>query len=330
MKFEVVKDDPLNILTSTKAVVENLQYIAFDESKISALAEKIIERFNQGLDEDYELGIGVTPSLKDDLQLVFIENVVNFCFWPSMGEKKWGVEWPKGNIVSGGWYGLVACFKRGIAEGVPILNSEYLKSMSTGDARQFFRGVEGAEIPLLEKRVENLREAGEVLSKEFDGQIINLIEKNNYDAVEIVRDIIEHFPSFRDVSVIEGKEIRFLKRAQICPNDFSYLLKKTNKPITGLDKLTAYADYKLPQILRMFGVISYNDTLSQKVDDMVEIEHEFREEIEIRASTVWGIELLRQHIGSLTAGDIDNTIWVMSQKLQDDSRPHHRTRTIYY
>lgn len=326
MELEVTKDDPLGILASTLPIVKNADFVFIHEDKLQGISDKIIERYGTGLN-DYELGVTNSKNIEQDLQLVFIEDVVNFSFWPTNGQKKWEVEWPVGAPAVGGWYGLVACFKRGLAEGVPILNAKYLSTISDSEAHYFFRGSNDTFIPLLEERVKNLREAGSVLLQKFNGNIRALIELSNYDAIEIVKNITENFPSFRDISNIKGNEIKFLKRAQICPNDFSYLLKDK---ITNLDKLTAYADYKLPQILRMFGVISYKDSLSKMIDDVIEIPHESREEIEIRAATIWAVELLRQKIGKLTAGEIDNTLWVMSQDIQNEAKPYHRSRTIYY
>ena len=86
----------------------------------------------------------------------------------------------------------------------------------------------------------------------------------------------------------------------------------------------------MSQILRSFDVIKYSDELSNKVDNYIEIAHDSEEEIEIRAATIWSVELIRQQIPDLTAGEIDNTIWLMSQSMQGQVKPYHRTRTIYY
>jgi hypothetical protein len=331
MEYKILKEDPFNILATTKKVVENPQYVFINEEKIyNVLAGKILERFNKGINSEYEEGFRFSEKIEDNLQLSFIENVVNFCFWPEKGEQKWEVEYPAGRKSYGGWYGLVSCFDRGIAEGIPILDSSYLSNFTFEEASRFFRGKSNTEIPLLNERVANLREAGEVLFKKFGGKIVKLLEANDYDSVKITKSIYENFSSFKDISNLDGGEVFFLKRAQICANDFSYVLKNTENKITNLDKMTAYADYKLPQLLRMFGVISYSKSLSDKVDNMIGITHDSREEIEIRSATIWAVELLRQHISVLTTGEIDNTIWLMSQDIQNESKPYHRSRTIFY
>ena len=88
---------------------------------------------------------------------------MNFCFWAGKGREKWKVEWPKGNLIDGGWYGLAACFDRALAENIPILDANYLASISDADVRNFFRSANNTEIPLIKERTNNLREAGRVL-----------------------------------------------------------------------------------------------------------------------------------------------------------------------
>lgn len=321
--------DPLNTLKACKEVAVPAKFVSINEDSLDPLAKKIIDttdrykKWSSGLAERI-----ITGNLRDDIQFILIENAVNFCFWPDKDKPKWQVPWPKGNIVSG-WNGLRACFERALAEKVPILNAEYLSSISEKNAQNFFRGT-GAEIPLLKERAENLQETGMVLLEKFDGQFLNVVEESNFDAINLVELLTDNFSSFRDISYLDEKEIPFLKRAQITPNDIVYVLKDKNKKLERLDELTAFADYKLPQVLRMFGIIEYAQELAQKIDALVEIPHDIREEIEIRAATVWAIELLRQKIGNLSANVIDNIIWLLSQEIQAESKPYHRTRTIYY
>jgi len=329
MKLSLPQADPLGILGSIKPIVEKARSVSINREKLEKAGVRILEKFGGGLDIE-ELGFRTTGSEEKVVQLSFVEDVLNFCFWPDKNKPKWTVEWPKSGAASGGWYGLVACFERGLAEGASILDAGYLASISADDARHFLRGVGDIEIPLFRERIENLREAGKVLAEKFGGQFINAVESSDYDAVKIARLVIENFSSFRDISHLDGQEIKFFKRAQICPKDLSYVLAAHGKKIKNLDQLTAYADYKLPQMLRMFGILEYEDTLSDKVDNLIELPHDSREEIEIRSASIWAVELLRRHLRTLSAGEIDNTLWLISQGVQGVAKPYHRTRTIYY
>jgi hypothetical protein len=328
VNLKITSADPFRVLESTRSVLEDARFVFIKEENIPILAGQIRNRFPQGVSLE-QIGFRSTGDPEKDIQRIFIENNVNFCFWAGKGREKWKVEWPKGNLIDGGWYGLAACFDRALAENIPILDANYLASISDADVRNFFRSANNTEIPLIKERTNNLREAGRVLIEKFGGKAINIVEKGDYDAVKIIKLIIDNFSSFRDISILDERKIFFLKRAQLCPNDFNYILKQHGKEIKNLDVLTAFADYKIPQILRNEGILEYSPELAEKVDNFVEISRDSREEIEIRAATIWGTELLRQEIKNLSSREIDNAIWLISQD-QKGIKPYHRTRTIFY
>ena len=61
-----------------------------------------------------------------------------------------------------------------------------------------------------------------------------------------------------------------------------------------LHKLTMFADYRVPQILRSVGVLEYSTELSEKIDNYVEIIHGSLEEVELRACTIIAVEKLKE------------------------------------
>ncbi len=232
--------------------------------------------------------------------------------------------------AAGGWYGLKKCFDRARAENIPIFDAGYLRLISHAEAEHLFRGAGGVRIPLLAERLDNLHEASNVLVEKFGGRFMNVLEESGWDAIALAQPITRHFSSFRDTSLWRGQAVHFLKRVQIVSNDIIYALKREGKTLRRIDELTAFADYKLPQVLREMGILEYSTALLEKVDNEVAISHNSPEEIEIRAATIWAVELLRQEIKTLTAGDIDNLLWLLSQNMQEKARPYHKTRTIYY
>jgi hypothetical protein len=324
MELTTTQKDPLGILASTKDVVLDARFVSIEQDALQKIAEPIKKRFDAGFQFHSNDSIS-----EESVQLLFIEDAVNFCFWAGQDEPKWQIERNDGTRV-GGWYGLEACLKRAISESTPLLDARYLASLSEKDGAHLFRSANGVTIPLLEKRVENLREAGTVLLEKFNGQFANLLTAADNDAIQIVRLTAEHFPSFRDVSVLDGKPVFFYKRAQILPKDLSYVFEARGKYLANIDDLTAFADYKLPQFFRAHAVLAYSHELAERVDSYIPLAHDSREEIEIRAASVWIVELLRQILPGMTAADIDNTIWLLSQSLPGDTKPYHRTRTIFY
>ena len=329
MKLKTESKDPLGILSSTKPIVESSQFIRIHESHLNDISKLISEKLKNGIDTE-EMHFGSTGNFKDDIQLIFFEDVVNFCFWTEKDKPKWKIEWPKGIITQGGWYSLTKCFQRALAQKIPILNADYLTKLTMSQTESFFMGISGIKIPLLKERMINFREAGKVLKKKYNGKFINCLESAEFDAIKIIKLLLDDFPSFRDISTWEGKSIYFLKRAQICAQDFSYINKDGKGiKIKNIENLTAFADYKIPQMLRKYAVISYEKSLENKIDNYILIPKGSHEEIEIRSATIWCTELIRQKLGKYTASEIDNALWLISQD-QSDVKPYHRTNTIYY
>jgi len=325
MEFKITSQDPFKVLSSAKTVAGSLKFVKIHEENLDRLA-KIISKKLEGGEVLEEMNFGNAGSLKDNVQLIFLEDTVNFCFWAEKDKPKWKVEWPDNSGAVDGWYALTKCFDRALTRNGPILEAEYLENLTLDETKSLFSGNENTEIPLLEKRMENLKEAGKVLREKYKGEFINVLKKAEYDSVKIVKLIVEDFPSFRDISKLDGKEIYFLKRAQICAQDLSYLKELK---IKNVDTLTAFADYKIPQMLMKFGVISYNPDLAKKIDDYVLVPAGSREEIEIRSATIWCIELIKQKLEKYSAAEIDNALWLISQS-KLDVKPYHRTYSIYY
>jgi hypothetical protein len=155
----------------------------------------------------------------------------------------------------------------------------------------------------------------------------------------LVRLVVGGLSSFRDEAIYQGRRVGFYKRAQILAADL-HGAAGSREPrsrswgdLARLYELTAFADYKLPQILRHQGILRYSSPLAEMVDRQVLLPAGSSEEVEIRASTVWAVELLRQEIQAqgldLPSYRIDWLLWSASQE-SGQMRPYHRTRTIYY
>ncbi len=329
MEFHIQTADPFAVLSSTKTIVQTLHHITIHTDKLADTARIIHTKLDQGLDIA-ETHFGLTERLEDAVQLIFLEDVVNFCFWAEKDKPKWYVEWPKETVTTGGWYTLTKCFQRALTQKVPILDAEYVANITLPQVQSLFAGADNTQIPLLEERMYNLQEAGTILNEKYEGAFINVLETASFDAIEIGKILLRDFPSFADIAHAEGKEIYFLKRAQICSQDFSYLtLAYPSITIEHIDQLTAFADYKIPQMLRKYGIISYSESLAKKIDNYELIDQGSRQEIEIRSATIWCIELIRQQLAEYTASEIDNALWLISQD-QTNTKPYHRTYTIYY
>jgi hypothetical protein len=267
----------------------------------------------------------------ETVRWIFVLDILNHCFWPDAGKPTWTVQYD-GSSHSGYW-GLAASLKRAMEEGIPLTEAEFLADISSADLERIFSG-EG-EIPLFHERLSNLREAGRALQSLWEGDIVHLIEAAQSSAVRAVKLIVSSFPSFRDQPLYNGRMTYFWKRAQIFAADLHAAFEgKAWGEFLDIAELTAFADYKVPQVLRELGVLSYHPDLARKIDSMELLEPGCEEEVEIRAMTVKAVEAFKEpfrEVGKdITSIEIDNWLWQLGQLEPFRQRPYHRCRTIYY
>ena len=185
-----------------------------------------------------------------------------------------------------------------------------------------------------ERRIAILREIGEVLRTTFDGRLEHAIEAAGQDALEISRFLVEHFPSYRDACNFKGRSVSLCKRAQLASGMLhGARLARGSTGLARAAKLTVYADYILPAILRFLGVSSYTEDLATTVDGHKEMPAGCRFETEIRISTIAAGEIIVQaalkYGLELTALQLDYWLWRSGFGILDKS-PHHRVVTTNY
>ena len=104
--------------------------------------------------------------------------------------------------------------------------------------------------------------------------------------------------------------------------------------ISDIGSLTMFADYRVPQILRSMGILTYSPHLEELIDSMEEIPWGGEFEVELRAQTVVAVDklqkLLKQRGLDLLVLECDWLLWQKGEDLKDEILPHHRTLSIYY
>lgn len=332
MTFEIETPDPFNILGSTKAVMQKAKFVSLNQKAAGETAGKVSVYLEKSPDFP-DHGHHLVGDFKTDTQLIFFESMMAFCFWSLPGRPKWGIELSSGEKVDG-WYGVCAAFKKALEEGVPVADTDFFMKVTESEVRNLFRSATGAEIPLLKERVAILNENARILKERFGGNIINLIDKAEHDAVRLVELLVENFPSYRDAALYDGQEVVFFKIAHLLALDLEYRLTPLRQRpfLKNIDKLSVFADYKIPQLLRAFGIMEYKEPLAKMVDSYTIISAGSPEEVEIRAATIWSIELLRKLVPQYSTVQIGHVIWLMSQNqtLQSKIKPYHRTYSIFY
>jgi hypothetical protein len=171
---------------------------------------------------------------------------------------------------------------------------------------------------------EHLRELGERVGG--FGSFLALAQSGDGSAVRLAEEI-GSWPTFRDVSTYDDFEVPFFKRAQIAAAD---LALAGIAPASDLDALTIFADNLVPHVLRIDGVLEFDDGLVARIDAEELIEHDSPEEVEIRACAVHAVELLVAAHGDTTAAAVDNILWNRGAGPRYKAHPRHRARTTDY
>ena len=262
---------------------------------------------------------------------ILILDSLNFCFWSLPGKRRWEIDY-EGEALSG-YFALAAALKRAFEEGVLLADAEYLAGLSLDELREILDGR--GELQLLDRRCRSLNELGEVLLSRYEGQAGRLVEAAEGSAVELARLLAREFTSFRDEAEYCGERVYFYKRAQILAADLwgTFQGKKWGS-FADISRLTAFADYKLPQVLRHLGILRYAPRLANKIDNCEVLQAGGPEEVELRANTLWAVELLRRELNrmgkDLMAVELDWLLWELGQRAEFKGQPHHRTVTIFY
>jgi hypothetical protein len=95
--------------------------------------------------------------------------------------------------------------------------------------------------------------------------------------------LAENFTCFNDVVSFENRRyVRFYKRAQICVADLWAAFEgESFGEFEDIDKITMFADYRVPQILHSLGCLCYNPGL----------DHAIRQKKIIESGHFWEIQL---------------------------------------
>jgi hypothetical protein len=333
------ESDTLGVLSSTRWVVQHANYVWINQEQVHQVCPQLLAHYSPTPEPSWYDRFHFHDGTERTVNWLLVLDALNFCFWGEKDKPRWRINY-KGEILDGYW-AEAASLTRAVDEDIPIWDAEYLSTMSREDLAYVFRPTEGAGnsaaemIPLFDARLAHVHEVGRVLLERYSGQFTNAIEEANGSAVNLALLLEHDFTSFRDVAVYHTKEIRFLKRAQIYVADlYGAFGGKRWGAFTDLEKLTIFADYKLPQVLRHFGVLEYAPALSQRIDSQELLQSGGEEEVEIRAATICACEILSHEMSrlsrlSITAVEIDQLLWYLGQN-SAEMRPYHRTRTIYY
>jgi hypothetical protein len=167
----------------------------------------------------------------------------------------------------------------------------------------------------------HLRELGARVRDEHGGAFLALA------TVDRLEEHLASWPTFRDVSEYDAAPVPIFKRAQIAAADVALA---GLAPAHDLHRLTLFADNLVPHVLRLDGVLEFDDDLVARIDAEQPLVHGSPEEVEIRACALHAVELLVAAHGNTTATAVDNALWHRGGQPRYKARPRHRAPCTAY
>lgn len=328
------RQNPCSLVRETSQwVAQQSSHVSIDDSAISSFVARITveeaKSICQGGSLDYD-GHFVDISRPELTSRYFLVlDAINFCFFPKVPKV------PESKLE---YENLSRGLKRSVEDDPECLNLSALSRMKYDELCNLF-GVDC--LPLGDERTRLVREVASQLLEYHQGSMVDLVMKAESSAVKMVEMITCLFPGFRDHAVYRGRQIFFLKRAQILVADLSWALKDcTGFQFRDLDELTMFPDYRVPVVLRELDILRYSSDLSELVDSKKSLLPGTEYEVEIRCNSIIAVERMKEAIRNAFIDihpninpfsiHIDWLLWGIGERDQSRHRPHHRTLTIFY
>jgi hypothetical protein len=322
-------------------VLDSLRYAIESSRDVRTNHEKIVEvaswmAYEELPMPEFVLPHGIGHGDPDEaIDFILVADVIDTAFTDFERHEKFQVDYAGKHWSDS--EAEFACIKRALDNGIPFLDGNYLARITRPELNEVFKG--NIEIPMLDEKLDVLRQAGRVLAEKYGGHFHRFVHSCSpklYDnGYGLIDRLVNEFPRFNDASLLDGHEIKFYKLVQLGIWMLYATLSRTGKfPVDDIGKMTAFADYIVPVALRLHGITSYSAELESAIQSHELIPRDSRWEIEIRAHCIYATALLTEEINKFRAPDrqvlipqIDARFWV---PFHTTSWPHHLTRTIMY
>ena len=319
------------VLSSLTPVIDNLKKIQINNQEILNVADWIAyEEFPSPQSNKTK------KNPEEVIRTTLLLNTLNFAFTDFEKSIKYEIE-REGKIFSDS-EAMLTQVNEAIASGIKLYDGRVLSSLDMDKLNKIFSG--NIEMPMMSERLEVLNEVGEKLSSEYKGDWLNFINEGPrklYSNGEgLIERLITEFPRFDDKTVLEdGHEVHFYKLAQLAFWGIHGELSGAGHFIVeDMHKMSAFADYIVPVALEVMKIITYSDGLKNKIMSGEIVERDSRDEVEIRAVSLYATAKLTEEVNKRRPSDkqiiipqLDYRLW---KQYHATHRPHHLTVTTMY
>lgn len=307
-----------NIIICCNYVSKNSKHVTIDEEKLNHFVENIKDiKMNHWLSSS-PFGL-LDLAVETIINFLLIYESINFSFW---GEPKWTIDTNFGKLD--GSIALLYVLLQYVKES----KSTDFSNISKKDFLKILKG--NIKIPLFEERFKIVKEVSAIVNDKMQGNFYQYIKDITSD-IELFETIIANFPSFKDERLYNKQTIYFYKLAQLLTSDILHIKEQKEKIKVNYTHLVGCADYKIPQVLREFGILNYDNKLAKIVDNHSEISINSIYEVEIRANMITVINMINKKLNyKYCRIDINDFIYMQKNNKNFKMRPYHLTRCTNY
>ncbi len=216
------------------------------------------------------------------------------------------------------------------------LNCSFLKQIDSNECFKIFAldPSNSSAQALMQLFAAALNQLGNHVEQKFAGSFTKLVNSAEKQAENLVAEL-SAMDFYLDRCFFRKKPVYFFKRAQITASDLNIALKGQGLgQFFDLDQLTIFADNLLPHVLWIDGIIEYDEQLAQHIRNRNLIEPDSDAEIELRATAVHTVELLRETAFkqgfNFSAQQFDYVLWNRGQAQNYRIISPHRTLSHFY
>ena len=242
---------------------------------------------------------------------LFVQCALQYCFW----EKKKATERPE-HWYFGDHKGSVGCaalttewYDKGIFPGLHVVGEEL-----TQELWPLLQTM-----PLAQSRLAILHELAD-----YDAFKL-FVYKQIMHAQRVDTTVAAHMARLFPHAFADP----FLKKALLYLGILASNMKARGVHLKA--ELAPFADYRMPQVLRHYGVLDYAPALARKVDAYQQITSGSADEMAIRAGMIAACVKLAEETGM---SDLQVDAWLFLQTrasdFQENAKPFHLTTTTHY
>ncbi|MFW6075477.1 MAG: queuosine salvage family protein, partial [Chloroflexota bacterium] len=136
--------DPLNVLASTRAVIDRAEHVWINTDSVAGTAQHLASGRTEAPQWDSDLH----PTGRNDAEtatLILILDALNFCFWPAPGDDRprWRVTYR--GVTYDGYAALAVALRRAVEDGVPLTDPNFLAGIDDVTTADLLDGDPGTQ-----------------------------------------------------------------------------------------------------------------------------------------------------------------------------------------